>query len=197
VIHVVGAPEAEVPERLRRQVLAAQEEAWPSDDGGASVTSLAVVHDLALHPYSLLLVDAGDNVVLSALDLLFKRIEHAGQQWDAAGLSTVVTPLAYRGRGYGRRLVTDACARLPGMGVDLALFTCDRPLAAFYESCGFEVLPGTVLEGGTAQEPFASDQPGFDKVALSAFFTARAQAVRTDFVNTTVRLHSGTIDKLW
>jgi aminoglycoside 2'-N-acetyltransferase I len=192
VIHVIGVAEGHTPEVLRQQVLLAQEEAWPSADG---TVPAGPVHDPALRPYSMLLVD--DEVVLSALDVLFKRIVHAGQEWDAAGLSTVVTPIAHRGRGYGQRLVSYVHDDLTGMGVEVALFTCDRPLAPFYASCGFGVLPGTVLEGGTAAQPFRSDQSGFDKVTLGAFFTPRAQAARDAFVETTVLLHSGEIDKLW
>jgi predicted N-acetyltransferase YhbS len=165
---VIGMAEGRIPEALRRQVLLAQEEAWPSDDGSVDA---GLVHDPALRPFSMLLV--ADEVVLCALDLLFKRIVHAGQEWDAAGLSTVVTPIVHRGRGYGKQLVTYVHDDLNGMGVDLALFTCDPPLGPFYESCGFEILPGTVLEGGTAAEPFRSDQNGFDKVTLAAFYTQR------------------------
>ena len=34
-------------------------------------------------------------------------------------------------------------------GADLGIFTCDRPLQAFYERAGWQVLPGSVLVGGT------------------------------------------------
>ena len=39
--------------------------------------------------------------MLSALDILSKDIEHAGERYAASGLSTVVTDEALRGRGYG------------------------------------------------------------------------------------------------
>ncbi|MCZ0971746.1 hypothetical protein O1L55_10350 [Streptomyces albulus] len=57
----------------------------------------------------------------------------------------------------------------------MGLFTCDRPLRAFYESAGWHHLPGTVLVGGTPQAPFPSDRPGFDKVTMADFFSPRAR----------------------
>jgi GNAT superfamily N-acetyltransferase len=192
--HVISFPESETPDPLRRQVRVMQEQAWPSV-GAAGANSLAPVHDAALRPLSVLLVDG--DVVLSALDVLFKEIDHAGHAYSAAGLSTVVTPNGLRGQGYGRMLVSHAHRTMPGLGVDLGLFTCDRALQAFYEECGWQTLPGTVLIGGTPEEPFPSDLPGFDKVTLGSFFSPAAIEARQAFLGARVLLHSGRIDKLW
>lgn len=191
---IVTYPEGETPQHLRRQVRAAQEEAWPSDDE-ADAVSLAAVHDPALQPLSMLLVD-GDTV-LSALDLLFKQIRHEGWSLAAAGLSTVVTPVGYRGRSFGHMLATHACRAMPDFGADLGLFTCDRPLKPFYEACGWEALPGAVLVGGTPEDPFPSDSPGMDKITLGAFFSPVALQARTAFLGARIPLHSGLIDRLW
>ena len=88
---IVSYPESDVPPALREQMLALHRQAWPRADAG---------HDPALHPLSLLLVDAGR--VLSVLDILSKEIEHAGERYAARGLSAVVTDEALRGRGHGR-----------------------------------------------------------------------------------------------
>jgi aminoglycoside 2'-N-acetyltransferase I len=171
-----------------------QEEAWPSADP-AEAADLGPVHDPALRPLSMLLLE--DDTVLSALDVLFKPIVQGGEELSAAGLSTVVTPRARRGRGYGRTLVTWAREALPALDVDLGLFTCDRSLEDFYRACGWELLPGTVLVGGTPDQPFPSDQPGFDKVTLGAFFTPKAIAARASVIDARVLLYSGLIDRLW
>ena len=86
---------------------------------------------------------------------------------------------------------------MPKRGIDLGLFTCDRELAGFYERCGWDVLAGTVLVGGTPDEPFPSDRPGFDKVTLAAFFSPAAQASRAAFEHARVELYPGEIDQLW
>lgn len=143
----------------------------------------------------MLLVDGG--LVLAALDILRKELRHAGRQFQAGGLSTVVTRVDMRGLGHGRRLVTAARSAMPGLGVEVGLFTCDRELRTFYESAGWTLLPGTVVVGGTPDAPFPSDQPGFDKIALAAFFTPAARAARASFAHARIELYPGNIDKLW
>ncbi|MFF0344446.1 GNAT family N-acetyltransferase [Kribbella sp. NPDC004875] len=182
-------PEADVPSDLRRQVLLLQDDAWP----GTSTPVDTLVHDPALDPLSVLLTDEG--VVVSALDVLRKPLQHAGSSYLAGGLSTVVTRADRRGAGHGHRLVTAARAVMIELGLDLAIFTCDRGLGPFYGRAGFRVLPGTVLVGGTEDNPFPSDQPGFDKVAVGAFFDPAV--AESDFHHARIGLYPGDIDKLW
>lgn len=94
-------------------------------------------------------------------------------------------------------MVVAAREAMPALGVDLAVFTCDRELQRFYERAGFEGLGGAVLVGGTAEDPFPSDQPGFDKVTLGAFFSPAARAGRASFEHARIELHPGEIDRLW
>lgn len=191
---VLSFAEAATPRELRVQVLAAHFEAWPGDDG-APLADDALLHDPALAPLSMVLVD--DGVVLAALDILTTSIDHAGQRYRAGGLSSVATAIRHRGRGYGGQLVKAAHAQMAASKLDLGIFTCDRPLHAFYEQSGWHLLAGTVLIGGTPSEPFRSDQRGFDKVTMADFFTARAQAHAADFTNTAIELYPGNVDKLW
>ena len=141
----------------------------------------------------MLLVE-GDRVV-AALDVLAKRIEHDGASFAAAGLSTVVTDTARRGEGHGRRLVEAARTAIAEGGADLGIFTCDTPLGPFYERAGWTVLPGTVLVGGTPDDPFPSDR--FDKVTLASFFTEHARAHAAAFAGARIALYPGAIDRLW
>ncbi|MCF6522481.1 GNAT family N-acetyltransferase [Streptomyces sp. JJ36] len=189
-------PEAGTPAGLRAQVVALEDEAWPSRDAPAGRPPGALSHDPALHPVSLLLVE--EETVLAALSVLSTEFAHAGARFTAAGLSTVVTRRAVRGRGYGRRLVAEARTALAEGGRhDLALFTCDRPLQRFYESAGWRPLPGAVLVGGTPDDPFPSDFPGFDKVVMGDFFSAAARRARDSFQRCRIGLHPGEIDRLW
>ncbi|MFJ4779096.1 GNAT family N-acetyltransferase [Streptomyces sp. NPDC088762] len=177
-----------MPAALARQVADLEAAAWPGSTPG---------HDPALVPRALLLVD-GDGTVAASLALLYKEIGLAGRTYRAAGLSAVVTRAALRGRGIGGRLVAAARAELAAdRAVDLALFSCDRPLAPFYEAAGFTALPGTVLVGGTPERPLATDEPGFDKTVLAAFFTDDPDRDRAAFTGVRVPLHPGNTDRLW
>jgi GNAT superfamily N-acetyltransferase len=189
-----------VPPQLRRQVVALQEQAWPSDDPAAAAgvvhdpaAAAGVVHDPALRPVSLLLVD--DVAVLAALDILSKDLSHRGRRYAASGISTVVTDPTQRRRGHGRRLVTAAREAMQAGGADVGIFTCDRPLQAFYQSAGWCLLPNAVLVGGTLEEPFPSDR--LDKVVMACFFSERAQRHARSFDHARIELYPGRVDKLW
>lgn len=189
---ILWFPEADVPAPLRRQVLALQEQAWPSDSPPPP-DATDLVHDPTLHPISLLLVD-GDAVV-AALDVLTKPIDHAGQTFLASGLSTVVTDRARRGQGHGHRLVTAAREYIATTTVDIGLFTCDPELLGFYVRSGWEHLPGCVLIGGTPDDPFPSDDLG--KITLGGWFSAHGRSHAAAFPHSSVALYPGSIDRLW
>lgn len=188
-MNIESFPFDRVPAALRAQSLALQEQAWPAEALGAETPG----HDPSSSPVSVLLLE--DGRVLASLDILSKQIDHAGERYRVSGLSAVVTDSARRGKGYGHRLVTEARAMIARGGADLGLFTCDRPLAGFYERAGWTVLPGTALIGGTREEPFPSDR--FDKVTLAAFFTAHARRHAERFENARIALYPGNIDRLW
>jgi aminoglycoside 2'-N-acetyltransferase I len=188
-MRIVAYPEADVPLDLRLQVVALQEQAWPSDVPPGPEPW----HDPALHPVSMLLIDEGG--VVAALDILSKELVHAGARYAASGISAAVTDTAHRGRGFGRHLVEAARMRMASDGADLGIFTCDASLRRFYEGAGWRYLPGTVILGGTPEDPFPSDR--FEKVTLAGFFSERAQAAAEAFVGSRVALYPGSIDKLW
>jgi GNAT superfamily N-acetyltransferase len=202
-VRIVTFSERETPAELRAQVLALQAQAWPPDTGASAASDAGGGsgpgagddwHDPELDPVAMLLVDDA-GVVLAGLDLLSKEIRHDGRSFKARGLSRVVTGVAYRGRGYGRRLVAHARETIRLSGADLGIFTCDRELQSFYESAGWQLVPGAVLVGGTPDDPFASDL--FDKVTMAGFFSAAARRHTESFTGARIALHPGLIDRLW
>ena len=189
MVEISSWPQAEVPPGVRAQISALQEQAWPSDDGAAR----GVLNDPELRPLSVVL--AVDGLVVSALDILSKPLEHAGRRYAASGLSAVVTDQARRRRGYGTQLAAAALRLIAAGGADVGIFTCDPPLQAFYEGAGWQPLPGAVLVGGSRDEPFPSDQLG--KVVLARFFSERARAGAETFARARLELYPGNICKLW
>ncbi len=173
-------------------MLALQQQAWPSDQ---PLDAAHPTHDPQLQPVTVILEVEGH--VVSALDLLHKDLVHAGHDFSVVGLSTVVTDQNSRGNGFGLALVSAARGMVAASGTDLGLFTCDRELQGFYEHAGWQHLPGTVLIGGTEQDPFPSDQPGFDKVTMADFFTDHARRHRAIFRHARIALFPGDLDRLW
>jgi GNAT superfamily N-acetyltransferase len=188
-MRVLWFAQHEVPAALLAQMVALQDQAWPRGAGEAWTD-----HDPALHPETMMLVD-DRSVVLASLAILSKVITHDGRHFAASGLSTVVTDRAHRGRGYGHRLVTAARERIAEGGADLGIFSCDRPLAGFYRRAGWRVLPGTVLIGGTPDDPLPSDR--FDKVVLADQGGHHAREHAAGFEHARIELYPGGIDRLW
>jgi aminoglycoside 2'-N-acetyltransferase I len=106
-----------------------------------------------------------------------------------------VTCSTRRRCGYRRHLVRAARTAIAAGGADLGIFTCDRPLQAFYASAGWEVIERAVLIGGTPDNPLPGDQ--FDKVTVAAFFSARARRHAASFMHSRIGLYPGDIDRLW
>jgi len=138
--------------------------------------------------------DGGDAGV-QAMILFLKKAKNKPNSATASGISAMVTDENLRAMGYGRGVAQAAREKMEARGADLGIFTCDSYLMRFYEGAGWKHLPGTVLIGGTPEEPFPSDQ--FDKVTLARFFSAKAKDVEADFVGARIELYPGEIDKLW
>jgi len=189
VTRVLTFAQHAVPPALQAQIVALHDQAWPRSAGEPSTS-----HDPALRPVTMLLVDDREHV-LASLAILSKDLRHDGQSYAASGLSAVVTDQSHRNRGYGHRLVAAAREQIVARGADLGIFTCDRALAAFYRRAGWHILPGTVLIGGTAQDPLPSDR--FDKVVLADLFTDHAREHAASFDHARIELYPGGIDKLW
>ena len=184
---LLSCPQSQLPAAMRAEQLRLHRQAWPDTDDAE--------HDPMLEPVTMLLLDG--EKALATLDILSKSIEHRGERYAVSGLSAVVTDAAARGHGYGSRLVAAARTAMAGNGRDLGIFTCDLPLAGFYQRAGWQLLPGTVLIGGTREHPFPSDQFAAPKVTLAALFTEHARSHTADFDHARIELFPGEIDRLW
>ena len=178
-------PQADVPAAVRAEVAALDRLAWPSSTGAD--------HDPALDPFRL--VRRADGVAVATLAILSKSVPVGDRPWSLTGLSAVVTHPEHRGQGHGRALCLAARDVMAQRGADVGIFTCDADLVPFYEGCGFAVLEGTVLLGGTPDDPLISSDLG--KTTLADFFTDEAAAARAQFVGARIRLYPGTRDRLW
>jgi aminoglycoside 2'-N-acetyltransferase I len=191
MIEIIACLEAELSDDLKGQTLEALRAEWPDAFSGAKAERTQL-NDPALHAMIFSLVVGGR--LASHLSVPRKSIEHRGELYNAYGLSGVLTVPAFRGKGYGEQIVRAATAFMEEDGADIGLFTCDPPLRPFYERCGWTVLEGASLVGGTRAEPFPSDTLG--KITFARFFSARAQARRNDFAGAAIWLELGEGD-LW
>lgn len=73
-----------------------------------------------------------------------------GETVPVVGLGGVIVAAPFRGRGFGRRVITEALARAREMGPAIAMLFCRPDRAGLYRQHGFAEMPGPVLV----------DQPG-------------------------------------
>ncbi len=188
-MQIVSYPEAETPPKLWWQALDLAREAWPA------FAEVDPGHDPALFPLLMLIVE--DDTVLAGLSLLHKEIVHNGQSYLVGGLSTIATRKSAQGHGLGKQIVSAGHDALAESGLDLGIFSCDRPLVPFYESAGWHEVPGAVLVGGTPERPLPTDRPGWDKAVVADFFSDKARANMATFEHSRIELYPGEIDRLW
>ena len=183
MIEIIACLEEDLPGDLLRQTLDALRAEWPGAFSGAKADRTEL-NDPALHAmiFSLLV----DGQLASHLSVPRKTIVHRGESYKACGLSGVLTVPAFRGKGYGEWVVRAATVFMEQDGADIGLFTCDPPLRPFYERCGWTLLEGAWLVGGTCARPFPSDT--LDKITFARFFSARAQVHEKDFVGAAIWL---------
>lgn len=187
---VVAFQEPDLPPILKAGAIEVLEGAWPSQRS-LEERMQAPLARRAYEPVCMLLVegdlasDPEHTQVLAYLAIPTKTVTHAGRAYVTSGLTAVSTHPDHRGTGHGARLVRAAYERIAASGVDLAVFTCDEPLAGFYEAAGFERMPTTVVVGGTRDEPFRADSlrspEGYPKATLMACLSDLARAHRADF----------------
>jgi GNAT superfamily N-acetyltransferase len=174
-------PDGVLPPELHAQVRAILRAEYPTLSWSDTPRSL---DDPQSNPILLTLLD-GDSV-LSYLAIPSKLIHHAGETYQAYGLSSVITHPLHRHQGYGSQIVTAAWDLIADSDADIGIFTCDPHLVDFYVSRGWTLMPTTTVVGGTRAKPFPADSLG--KRTLMGFFSPKALQRQSDFEGAAVYL---------
>jgi GNAT superfamily N-acetyltransferase len=129
-------------------------------------------------------VGEGDRVIAYA-GVAMKRIKHAGEPLDIGGLSCVMIDPGYQRQGIGSKVVAAATRCIERSSLDVGVFTCDPPLARFYQRAGaWPVAPDVVLAGSHDEAALRSDR--LNKVVLLRLLSERAMALA--FAHSTIDL---------
>lgn len=180
-IHAI--PYNRAGDALRRSIDLLQYRAYP--EAGAPEGEPQPLHDPALDALSFYLVDGGRVVSYAAV--VHKQIVHEGATFWIAGLSCVATDPEYRRRGLGARAVGAATRYIADSTIDVGVFTCDPPLAAFYERAGaWQIAPDVVLIGNRHEGALTS--ASLQKAVLMRLFSAKARAAAGRLRRTTIDL---------
>jgi GNAT superfamily N-acetyltransferase len=97
----------------------------------------------------------GDGRLLAAAGLVVVDVEFGAQAAiPVVGLGGVIVTASHRGRGLGRRVISEALTRAEAMGPDIAMLFCRSEMAGLYRRHGFADVPGPVFvdQPGGAEE---------------------------------------------
>lgn len=172
---------------LAGQALALENTAWPQDAEDEVFPS-------APNTYFTSFVWMEDHEAVCHVGIRKSPLQHRGESYWAYGLSEVVTHPRYQNQGLATRAILRAKQCILEQEPDLSIFTCAQDRVGFYTRCGWQVLPGTCLVGGSREKPFRSDS--LNLATLMLLISPKAQAHRRDFEGADIFLDLGE-NQLW
>jgi predicted GNAT family N-acyltransferase len=87
-----------------------------------------------------------DGRLLAAAGLVLVEVQvGATPPIPVVGVGGVIVTASYRGRGLGRRVITEALRRAEGMGPEIVMLFCRAEIVALYRRHGFAEVPGPVF----------------------------------------------------
>ena len=148
-------PDNEIPPQWKCQILCFLRMMWPKGFMGENrLRDWISTEDN--HSISIMLVE--QNILISHTEVVWKYLDHAGETYKAYGLSGVLTYPAFRGQGYGKRIVERGTAYIDASDADIAMFHCDKSLKEFYMRCGWIPMETAVTYVGPKTNPYVSNE---------------------------------------
>lgn len=145
--------EKDIPEQFHWQIRTFLRIIWcePNDEELDSELTPA-----ELHPMFFILAK-GDKLI-SYARLIWLNVVHSAQTFKLYGLGDVFTFPESRRKGYGKQIVqiaTDYIRNDPE--ADAAVLLTELSLDSFYQDCGWQYLPNTLVTTGMAGSPILSE----------------------------------------
>jgi GNAT superfamily N-acetyltransferase len=164
----------ELPSALKCQILTAHRIEWPGNYAGEHRLRDWIQRPW-FRPVHLVLAEGG--ILMAYAGVARKLLEHAGETYEAYGLSGVYTYPAFRRQGHGRRVVDAATARIRASDADIGLFVCVPELASFYAVSGWELMERAELFLGPRGEAWREEEDG----VMMGFFSEKGRRDRHRF----------------
>lgn len=166
----------DLPEMLRCQILCFLRINYPEGFVGPNRLRKWISSEEE-HPSHVVLVEEG--VLISHTEVKWKWLEHRGETYKVYGLSGVFTYPAFRGQGFGRRIVEEGTRVIKESDADLGMFHCSPHLGDFYARFGWTPLPQATTLVGDREDP--SESP---ELMMVLFLSDRALRASAAFGNT-------------
>ncbi len=155
-----------------KRIVALENTAWPKNDGSETFPP-------APNTYVTSFVWIDNDLAVCHVGIRKNILFHKGQQYQAFGLSEVVTHPCYQNQGLATTTIKKAAAFIIEQQADISIFTCEPRRVSFYTRGGWEPVNGACFVGGTKETPFRSDK--LNLVTMMMFISPKAKLHRNDF----------------
>jgi GNAT superfamily N-acetyltransferase len=167
----------ELPAIFKCQILSFMRAEWPEDFQGKNRLRNWIKRP-EMHPVHFLLEE--EDILISHVAVVWKRLSHAGQEYKAYGFTEVFTYPIWRRQGYGLQLIQAANEYIERQGdADLIIF--HSTVRGFYEHLGFEPMNDMVTLIGDPHHPSRSNDIGFMR-----FLSEKGKKSRDQFARGTL-----------
>lgn len=186
-MELIQYPQNKSDADIADKIIILENTAWPQDAADAIFPS-------APNTYLTSFVLLENDTAVCHVGVRKSLLYHKGEEYQAYGLSEVVTHPHYQNKGLASQTIKRAAQFIISQQPDISIFTCAREKVAFYTRCGWEALPGACFIGGTKKKPFRSDS--LDLVTMIMFLSPKSKQRREDFENADIFFELGE-DQLW
>lgn len=162
----------DIPEKFKCQILSFMRVEWFEGFQGEHRLRNWITKQ-EMHPVNFFLEEEG--ILISHLEVVWKILQHAGEEYKAYGFTGVFTYPAFRGQGYGLQLIQSAKRYIEQRG-DADLIVFHSSVRGFYEHTGFEPMNSMVTLVGDPHNPRRSKEIGFMR-----FLSEKGQRGRESF----------------
>lgn len=184
-LRVESADYNQLNHEIKMEIAALLKLVWPDADKTAEQAESHPqefnVHSFYLHADAQMIAYAG---------VVRKRIQHFGQEFHIAGLSSVAVHPYHRGCGLGHKIVAAATAWIENEKddpIDFGIFTCHPSLVGMYQSAGsWMARPDIVLIASKNEDALSSET--MNVVVMMRYFSNKAETHQGILCNTRITL---------
>lgn len=162
------------PADLKCQTLSFLRTHWPDGFKGENRLRDWVTKE-SDHPMHIVLVEAG--ILISHTNVVWKYLNHEGISYKAYGLTGVFTYPAFRGEGYGSRIIAAGTNYIQQSDADIAMLYCDDSLRSFYAQHGWIPMDHAISYIDSEDGPVLVE----DEILMMQFISPKGQQRRKSF----------------
>jgi predicted acetyltransferase len=167
------------PENLKLQVLCFLRMSYPEGFEGENENRdwINNPEENAIH----VVITTQNAILVSYCAVVRKQLFHAQEIYNCWGLTGVLTYPAFRGRGFGKRIVDIGTKIIKESGADIGMFHCDEQLKDFYQKSGWAPMENAITLLGDKDHLEKSEE-----LMMMLFLSEKALNNRAVFENTPV-----------